>query len=703
MVQSLVYVLIPVILAIGLCLAVSTSSGEELRPKQWPKGGPDVTAHTYVQENGLTKIGLLPQKPPDNMRNSEADFIELKDGRILLVYCHFTGGYDDHATAHIAGRYSSDGGLHWTDEDVVILSNEGDMNIMCPSLLRLQSGAIGLFYLRKNSNQDCRLYMRLSTDEAQTWSEPTLCIPRKGYFVVNNDRVIQLKNGRLVAPAACSGWATCFLSDDNGKTWFQSDTEIRDWTGVRGGLQEPAVIELKDGRLYMLCRTALGRQYGSWSEDAGITWTSPAEPTNIISPRLPCAIERIPKTGDILLVWVDHTHAPMSILGGYFGGKENPLHAAISRDEGLTWENVKVLEDDPEGWYVYPAIEFVGDRVLLAYCAGNHPYHMAKTQVTVFDVDWLYKGGEAESESMAKLYRGEKATSWEELRAYTGKQAAEAIVGEDRKKAYLLNYEQLGINYGENVDFQLRREQVILCPDTVDFLYSEFTPTAVSYQRGSRPVLEQVVNETTAGCTNDRERMLALMRFCRDLYKKQWPRDMEQYIYGGTEEQLIEKGEHLCECLGRLLVGLCEVAGIPGRIVMHDIGGHITAELHLDGHWAYVDPRAGLYFLKPDGSFASAWELWHNPILLQAQSDEVKVDLSDRWTWDERVSKCETMFFDAREVNGFENYSLANSSSYDYSQVTAKETADRGLWDINKQYREMIDRVFGLVATPGTD
>ena len=347
--------------ALAAIAAAAQDDGSN-KPREWPNGGPDVTKFTYVEENGLTKIGLLPQVPPDNMRNSEGDLIELRDGRILLFYCHFTGGYGDHATAHLAGRFSSDRGMHWTKEDVVILPNEGGMNVMCPSLLRLQSGEIGLFYLRKDSPQNCHLYLRTSTDEAKTWSKPTCCMPdAPGYFVVNNGRVIQLAAGRIVVPAAS------------------------------GGLQEPAVAELKDGRLFMVSRTALGRQYGCWSSDAGQTWTSPAKPLNIISPRDPCAIKRIPKTGHLLLVWVDHAQAPLSLLGGYFGGRATPLHAAISRDEGLTWDNVKVIENDPEGWYVYPAICFVGDRVLLTYCAGNHPYHMGKSQVTVFDVDWLYE------------------------------------------------------------------------------------------------------------------------------------------------------------------------------------------------------------------------------------------------------------------------------------------------------------------------
>lgn len=351
--------------------------------------GPEV-----LVEGGVTKIRLLPPKE-GNPRNSEGDFVQLRDGRILFVYTHFTGGGGDDDSAYLAGRYSDDGGQTWTAEDVVVLPNEGACNVMSVSLLRLQSGEIALFYLRKNSWQDCRLYLRLSGDEGQTWGEPTLCIPSEGYFVVNNDRVIQLRSGRLVVPAARHarpgekfgpGVAVCFLSDDNGRTWRQSASELAGPAGSATGLQEPGLIELKDGRLMMLCRTDQGCQFRSYSEDGGVTW-SPAEPTALRSPVSPATFKRIPQTGDILLVWNDHRDIDEARRG-----KRTPLKVAISRDEGQTWENVKALEDDPAGWYCYTALEFVGNRVLLAYCATREGMpHLSQTQITLFDVDWLYR------------------------------------------------------------------------------------------------------------------------------------------------------------------------------------------------------------------------------------------------------------------------------------------------------------------------
>jgi hypothetical protein len=240
--------------------------------------------------------------------------------------------------------------------------------------------------------------MRTSKDEAKTWSEPTPCIPQEGYFVVNNDRVIQLKSGRLVIPAArhtmerkTQRWsdAMCFLSDDNGKTWRPSKTVLPRPPESRSGLQEPGVVELKDGRVMMLCRTDRGSQYRSYSADGGDTW-EPAAPSEIKSPLSPASVKRIPKTGDLMLVWNDHREVDEKLKN-----KRTPLNVAVSKDDGKTWGKSKVLEGNPDGWYCYTAITFVGDRVLLGYCAGDltNPKinTLNRTQITLFDVDWLYR------------------------------------------------------------------------------------------------------------------------------------------------------------------------------------------------------------------------------------------------------------------------------------------------------------------------
>jgi len=334
-----------------------------------------------------------------NPRNSEGAFVSLKDGRVLFVYSHYTAGKGgDHDPAHLAGRISSDGGRTWTREDRLIVKNEGGMNVMSVSLLRLRSGAIALFYLLKNSERDCRPVMRLSRNEGETWDEPVMCITDEiGYYVLNNDRAIQLKSGRLVLPvclhwpqdapkADWNGMVMCYLSDDGGKTWRRSKTAQKgyDAAGKRITTQEPGVVELKDGRVMMFIRASGGCQYLAYSSDGGDTWSAPVA-SDIKSPVSPASIKRLPSTGDLLLVWNDHADIPPSLKD-----RRVPLSTAVSKDDGKTWQHVKVLEGNPKGWYCYIAVCPVGDSVLLGYCAMSN---LAHSRITRVPVSWLYADG----------------------------------------------------------------------------------------------------------------------------------------------------------------------------------------------------------------------------------------------------------------------------------------------------------------------
>jgi len=115
----------------------------------------------------------------------------------------------------------------------------------------------------------------------------------------------------------------------------------------------------------MFCRTDGGSQYVAHSADGGETW-SDLGPSNLASPRSPATIERIPSSGKLLCVWNDHSGAHP-----FVAGKRTPLCLAISSDEGKTWSQSRVIEDDPDGWYCYTSMTFLEDRVLLAYCAGD--------------------------------------------------------------------------------------------------------------------------------------------------------------------------------------------------------------------------------------------------------------------------------------------------------------------------------------------
>ena len=346
-------------------------------------------------------IALQLPPTPSNPRNSEGDFVRLQDGRMLFVYTHFTGGGGDHSSAHLAGRYSADGGKSWDPTDTHILDNDATMNVMSVSLLRLADGRIAMFYLRKNSLQDCRPVVRFSSDEAVTWSDPQTIIPDQqiGYYVMNNDRPIQLRSGRLIAPVALhhtphsdkpdwTGRVLCYLSDDAGKSWRRSKPTMRAHdpsSGKRLIAQEPGVVELRDGRVMMFVRSDAGSQLVSHSQDGGENWSA-LRPSTLRSPVSPATIERIPGSDTLVCVWNDHAKIAPALRG-----KRTPLSLAISKDEGETWQPSITLFDNPNGWYCYTAIEFTGDAILLGHCAGDRCKNngLAKSQITRLDLNAL--------------------------------------------------------------------------------------------------------------------------------------------------------------------------------------------------------------------------------------------------------------------------------------------------------------------------
>ncbi len=330
---------------------------------------PSIMAQQISSDYGQVVLDLVPGL--DNPRNGEGDMITLRDGSLLFIYTKFSGdAASDHAPAQLVSRSSKDQGSTWTVIDQLEVEREGDMNVMSVSLLRLKSGSIGLFYLRKNSLSDCIPYLRISDDEGAIWSEAVACIQdRKGYFVLNNDRVVQLENGRLLMPVSRhktekttwshKGELWCYYSDDQGASWSSGPAVPTPDSIIT---QEPGVVALRDGRLMMFIRASGGKQLCSFSNDHGENW-SMSQPMAVNSPISPASIERISSTGDLIMVWNNNGASGP----GYYKAKRTPLTIAISSDEGKTWNKIRNLEYDPDGFYCYSSIHQVDDYVLLSY------------------------------------------------------------------------------------------------------------------------------------------------------------------------------------------------------------------------------------------------------------------------------------------------------------------------------------------------
>ncbi len=178
-----------------------------------------------------------------------------------------------------------------------------------------------------------------SSDDGKTWSEPLMI--QQGWCGAIRS-LIQLKNGRLVLVAQkVIPWrhvTLTYVSDDRGVTWTASnvlDMETRD-SGDHGGSMEGTVVELTDGRVYMLIRTTRGWFWEAFSSDGGLTWEGLAK-SKIRSSTCCGQLVRL-ASGRIALLWNEPTDEnPRDIRS------REELSVVFSEDDAETWTRKVVL------------------------------------------------------------------------------------------------------------------------------------------------------------------------------------------------------------------------------------------------------------------------------------------------------------------------------------------------------------------------
>ena len=213
------------------------------------------------------------------------------------------------------------------------------------------------------------------------------------------------------------------LSDDDGVTWREvllpSPPPHRvEWPheGVRWQNYgcEPTVVELSDGKLWMLIRTSQDSHYEAFSEDGGESWTAPAPSRFYATITMPLLFRM--RDGRLLAVWNNSTPLPelnhdaqpglnRSEREGRsedFFTNRDVIHAAVSADDGETWRGFRELylndrRNDVDfrtsggnagcldkSIHQSQAVELPEGKILLAF--GQHPLCR---RLIIFDPDWL--------------------------------------------------------------------------------------------------------------------------------------------------------------------------------------------------------------------------------------------------------------------------------------------------------------------------
>jgi hypothetical protein len=304
--------------------------------------------------------------PPTETPAHKAGLITLPDGSVEVYYLR-----DGKNGKEIASRRTTDNGHSWSEPKSIFElpgghvapMTTGDWIIVRPLLTKNKE--LHFFILRCSKmgarsgfDQFISTWYVGSRDGRSRWHGPKLLFEG----CVGPPRcAIELPSGRILYPFDHAfgdrdtnyptglGEVMCAYSDDGGDSWQFSPSKLttpvdRVYRAPNYGALEPVIMELSDGRLWMLLRTQAGQLYESYSRDDGLHWT-PAAPTRFRSSNSPAELLRL-SGGRIVLFW-NNCQNPPSIDGSEPYTNRDVVHAALSLDEGKTWGGYREIYRAP--------------------------------------------------------------------------------------------------------------------------------------------------------------------------------------------------------------------------------------------------------------------------------------------------------------------------------------------------------------------
>ncbi len=216
-----------------------------------------------------------------------------------------------------------------------------------------------------------------------------------------------------------------------------------------------------------------------------------------------------------------------------------------------------------------------------------------------------------------------------------------------------------------SVDRVLTEQMIRLCSDTATYLYSGYTPIEVSYKKGSRAEIEDIAEQVTLSCPTLEARIEAIVKFTANLEEKVTGETLDSMQFGGTEEAIISRGSEWCTDIARVACSLCQVAGVPSRIVnlyntKQAYSGHVIIEAYRQRKWGAVDSSTAVVYRHSDGTPASTWDLMNQPSLIERHQSP-----SAHCTWVDQFTGADIANYFAWQSKAYD-YTLSGINDYCY-------------------------------------
>lgn len=307
---------------------------------------------------------------PDHL--PAATIIRLADDRLLFV--------DGNAT-----RSSGDNGTTWSDPHPIYRGESGQApreGIGIPNargqMLRTREDTLIVVYRdpkvlnwnaqtgEPGSDGTGAVWGIRSRDSGKTWGDRQrifdgIC----GHPPIN---MIQTVSGRVVVPIQPMlphpgrNVVRTYVSDDEGASWLPGNIIDLGGHGNHDGAFEPSIIELKDGRVWMLIRTNLDYLWEAISEDGG-RFFHVIRPTAVEASSSPPFLARL-ASGRIALAWnrlyregtrtyPSRDSGPLHMADDVSWQREE-LSLAFSDDEGHSWSKPELVARQKDARLAYP-------------------------------------------------------------------------------------------------------------------------------------------------------------------------------------------------------------------------------------------------------------------------------------------------------------------------------------------------------------
>ncbi|MEO6136558.1 MAG: sialidase family protein [Ginsengibacter sp.] len=325
------------------CKAVKESSSSGSQATSSTKGWKLVSDNKYLVRNNVTEM-------PSLKLNA---ILKLQNGSLLIIDSNrvFT---------------SFDEGKSWTSHTVFADTNT--FNIAPGRLIQTKSGAIVFSFSNWKEKQSDELkaiygpakailptYAMRSLDGGETWTNIQKL--HDDWTGANMDMILT-KKGNVVFTSMklrsnpMHHVIITYTSKDEGVTWTESNTLDFGGVGHHAGVMEPTIIQLNNGKIWMLMRTNWEYFWEAFSDDEGLTWKD-VKVTKIDASSSPGELKRL-QSGRIVLVWNRLYPEDKKIKylirpgNGEFSERStnwhrNELSIMFSDDDAKTWSKPKVF------------------------------------------------------------------------------------------------------------------------------------------------------------------------------------------------------------------------------------------------------------------------------------------------------------------------------------------------------------------------